>query len=111
MRSSWFKWLLILAVLLVSSGGHAHAVADHAVAKAQSCALHQHQDHVPSRPDSHPECCCTCLACPAGLVAPAEAAAPHPVAYGVTLAPERASPLASRSLSPELDPPRPGTPS
>lgn len=104
MRSSWFKWLLILAVLLVSSGGTAHSFADHAGAQAAPCAAHRHHHEAAS---SHKECCCSCFACPSGLVAPIEPAAPHLIAYDLHLVPARAMPLASRALSPELDPPRP----
>lgn len=105
MRASWFKWLLVFTVLLMSSGGNAHAHSDHAVAHATPCEAHEHHqggDHQ----KSHQECCCTCLACPSGLVMAIEPAAPNPVAYELDLAPARAAPLASRFLSPELDPPR-----
>jgi len=110
-RSVWFKWVMIFALLLVSSGGHAHAVADHARVEATPCAAHEHHhdgDHSKSRAAAgHQDCCCAC-ACLADLIAPAEPAAPRLVAYDLHLAPEPASPLASRFLAPELDPPRPG---
>jgi len=106
MRSSWFKWMLIVAVLLMSGSGGAHTVADHhAASKALPCAVHQHH-HDGDHHLSH-ECCCSCSACPADLVLPAEPDAPHSVAYDLRLTPEPASPLASRFPSPELDPPRP----
>ena len=106
MRSSWFKWVLIVAVLLVSSGSGAHTLADHAASKAAPCVTHQHH-HDADHHLSH-DCCCTCSSCPADLVTPAEPSAPRSVAYDLRLAPEPASPLASRFPSPELDPPRPG---
>lgn len=105
MRSSWFTWVLVVAALLISSGSGAHTLADHAAAKASPCATHQHHPDA-DRHLSH-ECCCTCSACPADLVTPAEPETPHSIAYGLHLAPAPASPLASRSPSPELDPPRP----
>ena len=106
-RSFCFKWVMIVALLLVSSGGHAHAVADHARTEATPCAAHDHHhdgDH--SKSAGHQDCCCSC-ACLTGLITPAEPTAPRPVAYDLHLTPERVSPLASRFLSPELDPPRP----
>lgn len=113
MRSPWFKWLLVFAVLLVSSGGNAHALADHAAPQAKPCAAHEHHsdDSGPHKAHAagHQECCCSCFSCPSGLVTPVETAAPNPIAYSLHLAPELASPLAERFLSPELDPPRPGT--
>lgn len=104
MRTSWVKWVLIVAALLISSGGKAHDIADHA-----PCAVHEHHhdsDHH-HHAAGHQECCCTSGACLSVLVMPAEPDAPYPVAYSLHLAPELASPLASRSPSPELDPPRP----
>lgn len=111
MRSPWLKWLLVFAVLLVSSGGNAYALADHAAPQAKPCAAHEHHagaDHQ-SHAATHQDCCCGCFSCPSGLVTPVEPAAPNPVAYDLHLAPAPASPLAERFPSPELDPPRPGT--
>ncbi len=110
-RSFWFKWVLIAALLLGSGGGHAHAVADHAWAEATPCAAHEHHhhdgDHAKSQAAAgHQDCCCSC-ACPTGMITPAEPAAPRPVAYDLHLTPPLAPPLAGRFLSPELDPPRP----
>jgi len=110
-RSFWFKWVMIIALLLVSSGGHAQAVADHARAEATPCAAHDHHHHDSDHSQSHgaaghQDCCCSC-ACLTDLIMPPEPAAPLQVAYDLHLAPEPASPLASRFLSPELDPPRP----
>jgi len=105
MRLPWLKWMLIAAVLLMSGGSGAHSIADHH-AKAAPCVTHRHH-HDGDRHPAH-ECCCSCPACPADLVLPAEPDAPHSVAYDLRLAPEPASPLASRFSSPELDPPRPG---
>jgi hypothetical protein len=110
-RSFWFKWVMIIALLIVSSGGHAHAVADHAVTEATPCAAHDHHhhdsDHSQSRgAAAHQDCCCSC-AYLTDLITPAEPTAPRPLAYDLRLAPEPAARLASRFLSPELDPPRP----
>jgi hypothetical protein len=99
MRSSWLKWMLIVAALFVA-GGTAQAFADHLVKKAEPCAAHHHQDA------DHQQCCCGCLDCPAGLISPADEAG-HPRAPGLGLAPVRVPPLASRFLPPEPDPPRP----
>jgi hypothetical protein len=115
MRSPWLKWLLVFAVLLLSSGGNAHALADHAAPRAKPCAAHDHHaagaDHHKPHAAGHQDCCCSCFSSPSGLVTPVESVAPIPVAYDLHLTPARASPLAERFISPELDPPRPGTPS
>ena len=99
MRPSWFKWVLIVAALLISSGGHAHSIADH------TAAHQQHHHH--HNPAGQQECCCSGFACLTVMVMPAQIDAPRPVAYSLHLAPEPAAPLASRLISPELDPPRP----
>jgi hypothetical protein len=92
--------MLVVAVLFMGTG-NAHAFSDHAGAKAEPCAAH-HQAKV-----SHEDCCCSCLDCPAGVVTPFEVADYRPVALSATLTPAGESVPATRSPSPEIDPPRP----
>lgn len=103
MRFSGLKWVMVFAMLFIASGNaHGHSVMEHAGPQAEQCAHHQpHQ-----APAGHQDCCCTCLNCPAGLMTPYEANIAHRAAYSVRLTPDRAVPLASRSLSPEPGPPR-----
>lgn len=93
---------MLIVVALFVANGNAHAFADHMATKAEPCAAHHHHQD-----GDHRQCCCSCLDCPAGLISPVDEAGPHSLAHPVSLTPVRVSPLASRFLLPEPDPPRP----
>ena len=116
MRSSWIKPLLVLLSLALVNG-NAHAALhlgathsepcpeEHAHHSGHTSADHQH------RSDKGFACCCDCLGC--------SSVAQLPLSLGITPV-EFASQirfdgltasLSSRAVTPEPDPPRPGTPS
>jgi hypothetical protein len=110
MRSSWVKWLAVVAVIFMASG-NAHASSEHAHFHSVPCAHHHEADEshaAHNHAADAKECCCRCLGCPSALVEPFADLTPRSVTYEQRWLPARSEVLVDRPLSPELDPPRPG---
>jgi len=117
MGTSWIKLLVVVAALFIASGSahaHAHAKVPHEESRSVPCVAHDHEDaghHHPQNAGDDGDCCCSCFNCASGMILPATATTPSLIAFAMAFSPVRTTPLKSRMLSPELDPPRPSAPS
>jgi hypothetical protein len=114
-RSLLLRCLVVLLSLALASG-NAHAALHLGAAQSEPCPEEHADHHGKTSPHQHRHdkdlaCCCDCLGCSsAAYIAPDSSITAAELAAQIHyVAP--ASLLSGRTLRPEPDPPRPGTPS